>query len=42
MARRVLADREAGDLDLMIAVDQLREQVAQLGDDSYDHNPLAS
>jgi|SRR5215470_12729808 len=41
-ARRLLADREADDTDLMIAVAQLREQVAQLPDDTYDHHPMSS
>lgn len=40
--RRVLADRELGDLDIMIAVASLRDQAAQLPDDSYDHAPEPS
>ena len=37
--RRLLADREAGDRDVMLAVTSLRDQVAQLPDDSYDYRP---
>jgi hypothetical protein len=42
MTRRVLADREADDVDLMIAVGQLRDQLADYPDSGYDHNPLSS
>jgi hypothetical protein len=40
-ARRVLRDREIEDdpHDLMIVVASLRDQTAQLPDDSYDHSP---
>jgi hypothetical protein len=37
--RRILADREAEDRDVMVIVTSLRDQVAQLPDDSYDHAP---
>jgi hypothetical protein len=37
--RGILADREGDDRDLMLAVSHLRDQVAQLGDDAYDHAP---
>jgi hypothetical protein len=37
--RRLLADREAGDRDVMLAMTSLRDQVALLPDDSYDHRP---
>ena len=37
--RRVLADREVGDADIMAIVTSLRDQAAQLADDSCDHKP---
>ena len=39
--RKILTDREieADDRDVMIVVDLLRDQAAQLGDDAYDHAP---
>jgi hypothetical protein len=39
--QRILADREIEDTpgDVMAAVTTLREQVAELGDDAYDHAP---
>lgn len=40
--RRLLADREADDQDIMAAVTTLRDQAAQLPDDAYDHSPLPS
>lgn len=40
--RRILADRETDDRDIMIAVTSLRDQAAQLPDDSYDHSPEPS
>lgn len=42
--RRILADHEIGnDLgDVMAAVTTLRDQVAGLGDDAYDHAPEPS
>jgi len=40
--RRVLADREADDRDIMAVAVSLRDQAAQLGDDSYDHAPEPS
>ena len=40
--RRVLADREVGDDDIMAIVTSLRDQAAQLPDDAYDHNPEPS
>jgi len=40
--RRILADREIDDRDIMIAVTSLRDQAAQLPDDSYDHSPEPS
>jgi hypothetical protein len=41
-ARWLLANREADDTDVLVAVAQLRDQAAQLGDDAYDHHPLSS
>ena len=40
--RRILADREADDRDVMAAVTTLRDQAAQLPDDAYDHHPQPS
>jgi hypothetical protein len=42
--QRILADREIGNTpgDVMVAVTTLREQVAELGDDAYDHAPAPS
>jgi hypothetical protein len=40
--RRVLTDREADDGDVMCIVISLRDQAAQLGDDTYDHAPEPS
>jgi hypothetical protein len=40
--RRVLADREIEDSDVMAMVASLRDQAAQLPDDAYDHHPLPS
>ena len=42
--RRILADREIEDNpgDVMAAVTTLREQVAELRDDGYDHAPEPS
>jgi hypothetical protein len=40
MCRRLLADREADDGDVMAAVAGLRDQAAQLRDDAYDHGSL--
>ena len=40
--RRLLADREADDRDVMVSVTRLREESAQLADDSYDHAPEPS
>lgn len=37
--RRLLADREADDQDVMIAVTSLRDEAASLADDQYDHAP---
>ena len=37
--RRILADREADDRDIMAITGTLRDQAAQLGDDTYDHAP---
>lgn len=39
--RRVLADREADERDIMITVTQLREDAGQLPPDDYDHGALA-
>jgi len=36
--RRVLADREADERDIMITVTQLREEAGQLPPDDYDHS----
>jgi len=40
--RRLLADREAEDLDVMLVATSLRDEAAQLGDDQYDHAPEPS
>ena len=40
--RRVLADREASDSEIMAIVNSLRDQAGQLSDDSYDHRPSPS
>jgi hypothetical protein len=40
--RRLLADREAGDRDVMLMANSLRDEAAQLGDDTYDHAPEPS
>jgi hypothetical protein len=40
--RRLLADREAEDGDVMLAAASLRDEAAQLGDDQYDHAPEPS
>jgi hypothetical protein len=40
--RRILADREIDDSDVMAMVASLRDQAGQLPDDAYDHNPLLS
>ena len=37
--RRVLADREADDRDVMTIVTALRDQAAQMPGDTYDHSP---
>jgi hypothetical protein len=37
--RKILRDREADDRDVMLAVAALRDEAAQLGDDTYDHAP---
>jgi hypothetical protein len=37
--RRVLGDREEDPGDVMAVVASLREETAQLGDDTYDHAP---
>ena len=37
--RRILADREADDRDVMAAVASLRDEAACLPDDQYDHTP---
>jgi hypothetical protein len=37
--RKLLRDREAGDGDVMITVATIRDQVSQLPDDGYDHEP---
>jgi hypothetical protein len=37
--RRLLADREAGDQDVMAIVATLRDEAAQLGDDAADYEP---
>jgi hypothetical protein len=41
-ARRLLADREADDVDIMIAVDRLRGETMQHPADTYDPHPLSS
>jgi hypothetical protein len=40
--RRILADRETDDGDVMVMVAALRDEVGQLGDDAYDHAPEPS
>jgi hypothetical protein len=40
--RRLLADREVDDSDVMTVVGVLRDETAQLGDDQYDHAPEPS
>lgn len=40
--RRILADRETGDQEIMAAVTNLREQSAQLPDDSCSYRPEPS
>jgi hypothetical protein len=40
--RRILADRETDDHDIMIIVTSLREEAAQLGDNTYQHAPEPS
>jgi hypothetical protein len=40
--RRLLADREADDRDVMIVVCGLRNEAGQLSDDQYDHAPEPS
>jgi hypothetical protein len=40
--RHILGDREAGDRDIMAIVASLRDETAQLPDDSYDHTPEPS
>jgi hypothetical protein len=40
--RRILADHETDDGDVMVMVAALRDEVGQLGDDSYDHAPEPS
>ncbi|MGC1283589.1 MAG: hypothetical protein WA895_11705 [Streptosporangiaceae bacterium] len=40
--RRLLAEREAEDRDVMLAAASLRDEAAQLGDDQYDHVPEPS
>jgi hypothetical protein len=37
--RRVLADREADDRDVMAVVTALRDQAAQMPSGTYDHSP---
>ena len=37
--RRVLADREADDRDVMAVVTVLRDQAAQMPGDTYDRSP---
>lgn len=40
--RRILADREIDDGDVMVMVASLRDEIAQLPDDGYDHAPEPS
>ena len=40
--RHILGDREADDRDIMAIVASLRDETAQLPDDSYDHTPEPS
>lgn len=40
--RRILGDREAGDRDVMAIVASLRDETAQLADNSCDHAPEPS
>ena len=40
--KRILADREADDDDVMCIVGALRDESAQLRDDAYDHRPPLS
>jgi hypothetical protein len=40
--KRLLADREAGDCDIMAIAVALRDEAAQLCDDAYDHHPAPS
>jgi len=40
--RRLLADREAGERDVMTAVTMLLAEAARLGDDDYEHAPEPS
>jgi hypothetical protein len=40
--RRLLADHEADDGDVMVMVAALRGEVGQLGDDACDHAPEPS
>jgi hypothetical protein len=40
--RRILADSEIEDSDVMAMVASLRDEAAQLPDDTYDHKPLPS
>jgi len=37
--RRLLADRETDDREVMVSVTRLREETAQHADDTYDHAP---
>jgi len=40
--RRLLADREADDTDVMASVTRLHDETAQFADNSYDHAPEPS
>jgi hypothetical protein len=40
--RRILGDLKASDRDVMVIVTSLRDETAQLPDDSYDHAPEPS
>jgi hypothetical protein len=40
--RRILGDREVSAQDVMAIVTSLRDETAQLPDDSYDHAPEPS
>lgn len=40
LRKRLLADREADDRDLMTEVGELRGEIQQLPADDYDHNAL--